>query len=227
LLDFKVAFALLLYDEFDGSAITDASVLFRCDGRIVTPLRKKEGFYVFRGLDQPEIELEISRPHYHTKNKRVIKNCLDPGYPVERERLLRQYPGRFSDCEWLHGDCPPNSEVLAFSEDEQARLQAGDDGKNQLTILGCAAGRLVGRRLALEKKSGETFLLTRMAAPGVYLTDRELASAPKGAWPVIRAYLSQSGSDGRYHIPVERGVSGRPTDLAYRGRGKENGFMRL
>ena len=55
LLAAKVDFALLLYDEFDGAAINDANVVFRFEGRLVTPLRKREGFYVFRGLGLPEI----------------------------------------------------------------------------------------------------------------------------------------------------------------------------
>ena len=221
MLDHKVDFALLLYDEFDGSAIADASVLFRCDGRMVTPLRKKEGFYVFCGLGGAEISVEISRPHYHKKQKRILKNRLDPGNPVVRARLMREYPGTFADCEWLHGDGPPNSEVLAFTQEEQIKLQVGEEDKSRLTVLGYATGNLVGRRFAPDKKSGDTFLITRMLAPGVYLADRALPFSPKGARPVIRAYLSRSGTDGRYHIPVEKGRGGGVSDTAFYDRGRE------
>jgi hypothetical protein len=218
--DYKVDFALLRYDEFDGSAINDASVLFRYEGRLITPLRKREGFYVFRGLDVPEIDLEICRPHYHTAHKRILKSCLDPGYPVEKVRLTRSYPGTFSDCDWFHGNAPPDTAILALAG-EQLKAQIGEEG-NRITILGQSAGRLLGRRFAPEKGKGETFLLTALLAPGIYQMDRELPASKKGAFSIVRAYLSQSGSDGCYHIPVEYGHSGLITATAYdeRGNGK-------
>jgi hypothetical protein len=219
LLDFKVDFALLLNDEFDGAPITDANVLFLHDGRIVTPLRKREGFYVFLGLGQPEIALKISRPHYHSVFKRVIKSGLDPGNPVEWVRLRRAYSDVFSDCDWLHGRAPPGAEVLAFSK-EELKLQIGEE-QNRLTLLGQTAGRLLGRRFALTEKNPETFLLTQSPAPGVYLSDKAL-DAPRGfAQSAIRAYLSKSGSDGCYHIPIEHGQSEKISGTAYYDRGKE------
>ena len=220
MLDHKVDFALLLYDEFNGSAIADASVLFRCDGRMVTPLRKKEGFYVFRGLGTAEINVEISRPHYHKKQKRILRNRLDPGNPVARARLMREHPGAFADCEWLHGNGPPNSEVLAFMQEEQMKLQVGEEDKSRLTVLGYATGNLVGRRFALDKKNGGTFLITRMLTPGVYLADRALPFSPKDARPIIWAYLSRSGTDGKYHIPVEKGRTSGISDTVFYDRGR-------
>jgi hypothetical protein len=220
LLDFQVDFALLLYDEFNGFAITDASVLFYHEGRILTPLRKREGFYVFRGLGIPEIDIEIRRPHYHPAHKRILKSCLDPGYPVEKVRLMRQHPGTFSDCDWFHGNAPPEREVLAFAGEE---LKAGvGEERNRITILGQSAGRLLGRRFAPEKGKGETFLLTSLLAPGIYQADKELPASKKGAFSIVRAYLSRSGSDGWYHIPVEYGHSENITATAYDegGRGK-------
>lgn len=218
----KVDFALLLYDEFNGAPITDPNVLFRWEGRNITPLRKREGFYVFCGLDCPEIALEISRPHYLKKNRRIIKNRLDPGNPVVRERLMRAYPGTFSDCEWLHGTCPPDSEVLAFSDDEQIKLQIQEDDGARIAVMGYATARLAGRRFAIERESGETFFFTQMLTPGVYRADRELPAALKGPRPAIRAWLSKSGPDGCYHIPVERGQAGGfPATAFYREeRGK-------
>ena len=206
MLDFKVDFALLLYDEFDGSAISDSNVVFRHEGKIITPLRKGDGFYVFCGIDRPEIEIAINRPHYHRKLKRVIKTRLDPGYPVVSVRLTREYPGNFSDCQWLHGTGPPNSEVLAFWEDERLRLQSADEATSKLTIPRYVTGGLVGRRFTMSMKSGETFILTRMTAPGIYLADRKLPAPLSSGQPIIRAYRSVSGADGSYHIPIEHGA---------------------
>jgi hypothetical protein len=211
----NVDFALLLSDEFDGSPIADPSVLFRHGGRLVTPIRKREGFYVFCGLGGKDIELEISRPHYFKLRRRIVENCLDPGNPVETVRLTRRYPGNFTGCEWVEGEAPPRSEVIAFAK-EEVRLQPGEE-KNRLTILGQRAGRLIGRRFAFKGKPFETFLLKGMPAPGVFLADRNLDEpAETGAErSLLRAYLSRTGCDGRYHIPVEAGRAGKITGAAY------------
>lgn len=217
MLDFKVDFALLLYDEFDGAPSTDANILFRHEGRIVTPLRKREGFYVFRGLDVPDAELEINRPHYHKKRKHVIKNGLDPGYPVVRARLLREYPGTFSDCEWLHGSCPPDSTVLALAEEEGLRLGSleQDETGAKISLPGYGTRRLSGRRFTLNPKSGETFIISEMLSPGVYRIDKTPAGAYKSGCSIYRAYLSRGSPDGHYSLPVEKGHSGRITKAAY------------
>ena len=199
----KVDFVVRLYDEFDGFKLTDGGVMFRCDGRQVTPLRKNEGYYVFHGLGATRVRLEISRPHYLPKFLDVDTSALAHSNPVLCVRLLRQYSWHFSDCDWLHGTGPPDSEVLAFSQEEQVRFQTQAEGKNRLAVLGYGAGGYVDRRFAPAVGSGDTFLLTQMLAPGVYLADREVAAS--GPWPVVRAHLSVSNGDGAYHIPVEAG----------------------
>ena len=202
MLTVKADFALLLYDEFNGSPINDANVIFRHEGRGVMPIRKREGFYVFCGLGGEETELEIVRPHYKKKTKRIYKNRLDPGNPIVHVRLLREYPGNFSDCEWLDVSSPPNSKVFALSGVEmQIKQQSGDH--SLLTVLGSTSAMLVGRRFAPDVKNGETFVITRMTAPGVYLTNREVPISNKAR--IARAYLSESGPDGRCMIPVEHG----------------------
>jgi hypothetical protein len=215
-----VDFALLLYDEFDGASINDESVVFRHGGKIVTPLRKPEGYYVFAGLLGDAPELLITRPHYRSQHKRIIKSRLDPGFPVERARLRRNYPGNFADCEWLTGTTPPDSEVMAFAK-EDVRLQAAETA-DRLTIPGKAAGLLLGRRFAFELSPTETFLLVGMAAPGVYTAEYagtpQIPRDPKAA--LLRVYLTNSGPTGRYHIPVEPGQKERLTGTAYYDRGE-------
>jgi hypothetical protein len=216
--DFKVGFALLLYDEFDGAPINDENVLFRHEGRIVTPLRKREGFYVFRDFGEAQTELEISRPHYRKKIKRIVKSDLEPGNPVMHTRLHRAHPGNFADNEWLCGNCPPNSEVIAFSRDKRKVKKHGEDS---LAILGGTAAALIGRRFAFDTKSGETFLLIRMTAPGIYLTGKNIhVSSSEAPGNIVRVYRSKSGPDGRYHIPVEFGQCENISGTAYYDRGK-------
>jgi hypothetical protein len=212
----KIDFALLLHDEFDGAPINDAGVIFRHEGRVLTPIRKSEGFYVFCGLGLLETELEISRPRYLKKTKRIYKNRLDPGNPVEYIRLMRE--GNFSDCEWLHTSSPPNSKVFAVSGVKTQIKQHGEE-KNLLSIPGGTAAMLVGRRFVADVKSGDTFLITRMVTPGVYLTSRDIPASGSAARHIARVYLSQSDSDGRCRIPVEHGQE--ITGTAYYDGGKK------
>jgi hypothetical protein len=214
----KIDFALLLYDEFDGSPISDANILFRHEGRILPPIRKSDGFYVFCGLGIPEIELEISRPHYRKKTKRIYTNRLDPGNPVEHIRLMREGPGNFSDCQWLHTSCPPNSKVFAVCGVEMQIKQQEND-KRLLVIPGSTAAMLVGRRFVPDVKNGETFIITQMVTPGVYLTSRDIPVLSKAARHIARVYLSESDSDGSCRIPVEHGQE--IADTAYYDGGKK------
>ncbi|MCL2056101.1 MAG: hypothetical protein FWH02_02650 [Oscillospiraceae bacterium] len=215
MIDFKVSFALLLYDEFDGAPITDPSVIFRWDGRLVTPLRKREGFYVFRGLEPNRAELEIERPHFHKTREYVDPGGLDPGYPVVRVRLARKFPGTFSDCEWLEGEYPEGCDVMAFAEEARARFSAPEE--DRVTVLNCPAALLIGRRFSLRPEKADTFLLTQSPAPGVYLADKKLPGSVKQVY--YRAYLSKCGPDGRYHIPVEFGQIGKITGTAFYDKG--------
>ncbi len=213
-----VDFALLLYDEFNGAPINDESVLFKLEDRIITPLRKSEGFYVFGGLGNDEVEFTISRPRYQPICERIIKSGLDPGFPVKRVRLRRAYSGTFSDCEWIAGDAPPGSEVLALAR-EELKLQAAETN-NKLTILGKAAGLLIGRRFSFEAAPTETFIITGMAAPGVYTTENAPNTPEITQSALLRAYIAKSGADGRYDIPVEHGHKDALTGTAYYDRGE-------
>lgn len=214
---FSVDFALLLYDEFDGSPIAGADVVFRREGGIVTPLRKRDGFYVFRGLNEPATRLEIRRPHYLPKYIVIEKSGLDPGFPAVHAGLLRKRDGVFADCDWVSGQCPPNSEVLVLCEEGGLRLQTQEADQKNLSVLGFATSRLVGRRYACDTRLGETFRISEMLSPNLFLADRPLPLPPGKPRPLIRAYLSQSGPDGRYDIPVDKGRAGCITATAYCG----------
>ena len=213
----KVDFALLLYDEFDGSAINDANVVFRHKGRLATPLRKREGFYVFRGIGLAEVELEISRPHYKTEKVSILKSRLDKESPVERIRLLREYPGNFPDCDWVSIRCPPDVAALVFTEENE--LKTGppvleEDGA-KISLMGYKPGRLLGRRYALNMKDGLTFVVEKLIAPGVYGIDRAPAGKPGSGKMLYRAGLSRSGPDGCCRIPLEQGGRYRVAGAAY------------
>lgn len=215
----RVSFALLLYDEFDGSPIRDSGVVFRAGGRIVTPLRKREGFYVFCGLE-PLLQLEILRPHFHRESVGICRAELDPAYPLVRVRLLRAGAGMFPGCRWLQADCPEGSEVLAYGE-ELARASAveADEKGARLILTGFTTAVVTGKRLALDRNSGETFVATELLSPNAYRIDRVPKSFPRGGAAVHRAYLSRGDPGGVCCIPVEAG-DGDLSQAIYRAKGE-------
>ena len=218
---FSVDFALLLYDDFDGSPIADANVMFLSGDLPVTPLLKRGGFYVFRGANEPLSNLLITRPHYLPKRLLIEKSGLDPGFPAVRARLLRKNDNFFSDCEWLTGQCPPECEVLAFREDDQLKLKAHEDDTAKLSVQGFATAKLVGRRYACGGQRGETFCIAEMLSPNLFVADRPLKLPTGQTQPLVQAYLSHSGPDGRYSIPVEPGRSNQIKATVCRGKENE------
>ena len=218
---FSVDFALLLYDDFDGSPIADANVVFLSGDLPVTPLLKRDGYYVFRGASGSVSDLLITRPHYLPKRLLIEKSGLDPGFPTVRARLFRKNDNSFSDCEWLTGQCPPECEVLAFWEDDQLKLKAHEDDPAKLSIQGFATAKLVGRRYACDRQRGETFCIAEMLSPNLFVADRPLKLPAGRAQPLVQAYLSRSGPGGCYSIPVEPGRSNRMKATVCRGKEDE------
>ena len=197
-----VDFALLLYDEFDCKEIGDANVAFRHNGRLLTPIRKRDGVYVFSGINENEITLEIFRPHYLPRRKTIVKSMLPPDNPLVKDRLLRTYPGNYGDCDWVHGSGPPGTSVLALAQ-KPVKFFISEESDHQITVLGHPANSLVGKRFARNQKAIESFLILRTISPGIYLTDRALTPDNENPPTAVKAYLSQSREDGSYHIPVE------------------------
>lgn len=211
----SVDFALLLYDEFNGAKINDASVIFRTEGRMVTPLRKNEGFYVFRNMGKDALELEISRPRYLAHRLQLDKNTLDPLFPVVSVRLLRDHSNSFPDCEWIDGTCQNSTDVIALATHEPSvkihSIEQQDAGTT-IGIQGFTVQRLLGYRFALGEDK-ESFVISQKLSSNSYQTDSKLTRPHKAGEALSRVYLTKSDSKGNYHIPVELGQKARITKV--------------
>ncbi|MCL2399877.1 MAG: hypothetical protein FWC91_09085 [Defluviitaleaceae bacterium] len=223
----KVDFALLLYDEFNGKPIAGAGSIFKIGEKYISPIIKKDGFYVFCELDMDEIVLEINRPHYRPQHEHIVLNQLDPAHPVARSRLLRKNSGIYPDCKWFYGEAEPESKVLIFAETENIKATVSEAKESdtieknvsRLTILGCPAAELVGKRFSFDTDSGDTFLITRSLWPGTYLSNCEL---PHGnSKSVYAAYYSKAFVDGTICIPCDCPESIMKMLYCKKGRGSD------
>jgi len=201
-------YALLLYDEFNGVMISDSSVVVSEGGRILSPLRKPDGFYVilkneFVAAESTYKKLEIARPHYFKKTVEFDVASLDPSFPTVSVRLHRRYPGTFADCGWVHGVFRPKTTVFVSDELKNVKVGAADDGKYM--IMGCTAGRLIGKRFSFNADGRDSFLITGSTAAGVYRATCKSTEKTGKSQALYAVYTSFCGADGKYSIPVESG----------------------
>lgn len=206
----RVDFALLLYDEFDGALINDVNVQFTYDGRPITPLRKPDGHYVFGAFEEEAPSLTVQRPRYLPATVRVNKAALPREKPVLPLRLLREHSGYYRDCVWIEGQAPPGAQVLALAPKPSFILRSAQqqEGATALSVSGGGSAHFVGRRFAAEN-SQDSFIITKMLTLNDFLADA-MPKPASGSKPFVRAYLSQSGKDGHFHIPVDECPDGYP-----------------
>lgn len=204
-------FALLLYDEFDGAPIRDVNVQFMCGGLPLRPLHKRDGHYVFTGPGRRAEEIEVLRPRYHPYLLRVGRRAPGATPAVVPVRLRREMADVWRDCAWISAQGPPGCPVLALGPKPAFHLHAvqKDGAPPGITIAGSTLARLPGRRFA-PAGGTDTMVVTGQLAPGSYTVDA-LPKKAKEGMAFVRAWLNQSGPDGRAYVPVE------PTDGAYPG----------
>ncbi len=210
-----VDFALSIFDEYSGTRIKDANLMFQVNGRQYTPLLKPEGYYVFKGLCEQNLTVEINRPHYLPERAYVIKSCLDPGLPVVNIRLLREYSGIYRDCEWVTVECPAHSYSAVFTKEDSLRPSAipPDEDGGRISVIGYGTAMCLGKRFTLAP-GDKSFVLLRMISPNIYRTD---ITPPEtaGYGALYRVYMSKSLESRVCHIPVDCGTASKITQTLY------------
>lgn len=213
-------FVLLMYDDFSGELLTGPEYRFQVNGRMVHPLRKPEGFFVFNGLEwEAEYTVEILSVKYRSRRICVENSGADPPSKVRDVRLLRNGNYHFPDCDFLKGQCLSGTEVFAFSKTESKtfRLQSAVNGgkSDRIFLLGFGKRTVAPLRYALGAgKTREIFLLRNRNSDGSYQTEPRLLHTHKAGESFIRTYYDSCGEDGSFAVPVAKG-EGRPDSIEF------------
>ena len=95
----KIAFALRLVDDYSGKDIRKNSFLFSIGERVVHPIEKENGLYIFLEPQEAVTRIHLEGPDYHACTVQVEKKLLSQEEPVAEVRMYRK-PGR-GGCEYL------------------------------------------------------------------------------------------------------------------------------
>ncbi len=218
-----VNFALQLYDDFNGRTILKGGHIFKVNDRIVTPIYKLEGFYVFCGLEGNVFNVNISGGKYLEENLVITpENYPSQSIPV---RLYRRYQAGFSDCEYIEGVLKPGQTVFALKQSKTAMKLISvkkEDEQIKVALSGYFYTPAQQIRFMIGKEPNRECFITDMVQPDKsYNIYGSLKHNHKGGTPVWRAYASRCDDDGRYFIPVDKGEGALIKEVLFYEEGDE------
>lgn len=213
----RIAFVLRLVDDYSGQCIRKKKFRFVIGGRVVHPVEKDEGLYVFLEPQEKQTRVWIEGTDYHPCSVQIKKQLLNPQEPVADVRLYG-LPGKSFPYEYgiLEGSLAgtkgcfpvqiyakrPGATGLTFREYRNI------EGSHWAFFQGFTKEKLLGKPYVLG--SGEnavTFVLTEKKGINEYRM--ELDGKPpdkiKAGTPLERIYRSVTDSNGAYSVLVEAG----------------------
>ena len=212
----KIAFALRLVDDFSGKGIAGEKFLFTEGSRVVHPVEKAEGLFIFLEPQEREVRVGIESAGYHACSVTVKKELLDPEEPVADVRMYGRPGKEYSrSVEWLTGAAegrgPYPAEVYARKSSPTGltfREYRNIEGGHWVWFQGFTKEKLTGRTYVLgEGKDESVFVLAEKRGINEYRI--EPAGQPpariKAGEPLIRIYRSVTDRSGAYSIPVDAG----------------------
>lgn len=210
----KIAFVLRMVDDYSGQCIRKNRFLFTIGERVVHPVEKEEGLYVFLELQEAVTRVRLEGPGYHPCTVRIEKKDLDPEEPVADVRLYRK-PGVPGSCEYRIGRMPEGTPFPAAVWVRRSRptglsfREYRKIGKEHWFLFqGFPKENLIGKTCVIENKE-KLFPFVIMEKRGINEYRVEPEEEPPenlgSGDPLVRIYRSVTDSGGSYAIPVEPG----------------------
>lgn len=217
MIQMRMAFALRLVDDFTGQCIRKKGFLFTVEGRVIHPVEKDEGLYLFMEPQESVTRVRIESTDYHSCSVLIEKKQLNPDEPVADVRLYGK-PGRGHPYphEYLTGKI--ESSRTAFPAEVYAartrptglifrEYRKGPDGE-WIFFQGFTKENLIGKPF-MAGSGSETARFIPMEKRGI----NEYRIEPVGTFPaklkegapITRIYRSVTDGAGAYAIPVDPG----------------------
>lgn len=217
MIQMKIAFVLRLVDDFSGQCIQKKKFIFSIGNRVVHPVEKPEGLYVFLEPLDSDTRIWIEGSDYYPCSVLVQKQKLSKEEPVAEIRLYGKIGKSFPySCEFLTGmlanmQSHVPTEVyarrvrptgLVFKEYKEI------EGQHWIWFQGFTKEKLLGKPYVLgEEKEAVPFILMEKRGINEYRIELEGTfpmQIEKGAC-LHRIYRSVTDEKGTYAIPVDSG----------------------
>lgn len=216
----KIAFVLRLLNDFSGSCIKERGFVFFVNGRVVHPVVKEEGSYVFLEPVETVTRLVIESPAYHTCSVVVDKRSLNPEEPVAEIRLYekagKQQSKNAAFLEGVYGKAKQYPlEVYAKKSSPLGLLvkeYRNIEGEHWILFSGFTKESLLGKTWSIDDpKTPVLVILQEKRGINEYRAEiiRGEPEKIRSGTPVSRIYRSVTDRMGAYAIPVESGEENR------------------
>ena len=180
MIQMRMAFALRLVDDFTGQCIRKKGFLFSVEGRVIHPVEKDEGLYLFMEPQESVTRVRIESTDYHSCSVLIEKKQLPAEVYAARTRptglIFREYR-KGPDGEWIF--------FQGFTKENLI-------GKTFMAGSGSETARFI----PMEKRGINEYRIEPM---GTFP-----AKLKEGA-PITRIYRSVTDGAGAYAIPVDPG----------------------
>lgn len=212
----KIAFVLRLVDDFSGMDIRRKKFVFSIGERVVHPIEKEEGLFVFLEPQEEETRVCIEGTDYYPCSALIQKKLLNPDEPIAEIRMYGKVGKNLPYTYGVLGGVLNNkgtqlpAEVYAKRSKptgltlKEYRKAAGD----WLILQGFTQEKLLGKPYILEDgKETVAFILAERRGINEYRVEflGEPPKKLKAGIPLERIYRSVTDEKGAYAIPVDYG----------------------
>ena len=212
----KIAFVLRLINDFSGNCIKEKGFTFMINERIVHPVVKEEGLYVFLEPMEKHTRIIIENPYYHTCSVMVDKKELDPQEPVAEVRLFEKAGKQSSRSSAILNGVYDKAKVypaeIYAKKSSPLGLNVREyrniEGEHWILFSGFTKETILGKTWLIDDKDDPVAVILQEKR-GINEYRAEIISGEpekiRSGTPVSRIYRSVTDRFGAYAIPVESG----------------------
>ena len=216
MIQIHIAFVLRLVDDFTGDCIKKKSFRFWTDDKILHPVVKEEGLYVFLEPLENPTRLSIEGTDYYPCSVQIDKTILDPEEPIADVRLYgrsgkiysggREYrTGKLTVSKDLPAEVyVKRTKPTGLSYREYRKLE----NSHWILFQGFTKENLIGKTCVLGTgKNAFPFIIMEKRGINEYRIEpcTGVSKKIREGEPLARIYRSVTDKEGSYAIPVEAG----------------------
>ena len=216
MIQMKVAFVLRLINDFSGKCIKEKGFAFKVNDRIVHPVVKDEGVYVFLEPMEAKTKVTIESVYYHSCNVWIHKKSLNPEEPVAEVRLYEKAGKQVSRTAGFLTGIYENAdkypmEVYAKKSNSLGltfREYRNIEGELWFLFSGFTKESLLGKLWMIDDPENPVIIILHEKR-GINEYHAEVIHGEpekvRSGTPIVRVYRSVTDRQGGYIIPVDGG----------------------
>ena len=212
----KIAFVLRLINDFSGNCIKEKGFTFVINDRVVHPVVKEEGLYVFLEPMEKSTKVIIEHPMYHSCSVRIDKTVLDPLEPIAEVRLYEKAGKKISRAVGIYsgvykGEITAPTEVYAKKSSPLGlivREYRNIEGEDWFFFSGFTKEGILGKTWLLDDSKNPVILVLQDKRGINEYRAEVICGEPekiRSGTPINRIYRSVTDRFGGYAIPVDSG----------------------